>query len=55
MSELKDLIELCGNRPVYIQTHNFPDPDAIASAFGLQRLLGIYGVESKSVDGASRA
>lgn len=47
MSELKDLIELCGNRPVYIQTHNFPDPDAIASAFGLQRLLGIYGVESK--------
>lgn len=47
MNELKNLIELCQGHPVYIQTHNFPDPDAIASAYGLQKLLGIYGVESR--------
>ena len=46
MSEIKDLIELCQGHLVYIQTHNFPDPDAIASAYGLKELLGIYGVES---------
>lgn len=46
MDKLKDLIELCQGHSVYIQTHNFPDPDAIASAYGLKELLGIYGVES---------
>ena len=46
MSQWSDLIQLCQGHNVYIQTHNFPDPDAIASAFGLQRLLGAYGVES---------
>lgn len=46
MDKLKDLIELCQGHSVYIQTHNFPDPDAIASAYGLKKLLGIYGVES---------
>lgn len=47
MNRLSDLVALCQGRPVYIQTHNFPDPDAIASAFGLQRLLAAFGVESK--------
>lgn len=47
MDKLKDLIALCQGRAVYIQTHNFPDPDAIASAYGLQKLLGLYGVESR--------
>ncbi len=47
MSNLSDLVALCQGYPVYIQTHNFPDPDAIASAFGLQRLLAAYGVEAK--------
>lgn len=47
MNQLNDLIALCQGYPVYIQTHNFPDPDAIASAYGLQKLLEIYGVESK--------
>ena len=46
MSKLNELIDLCQGHPVYIQTHNFPDPDAIASAYGLQKLLGMYGVES---------
>ena len=47
MNRFDDLINLCQDRCVYIQTHNFPDPDAIASAFGLQKLLAVYGVESK--------
>ena len=47
MSHVDDLIRLCQGHTVYIQTHNFPDPDAIASAYGLQKLLGVYGVESE--------
>lgn len=46
MNNLNDLVALCQGHPVYIQTHNFPDPDAIASAYGLQKLLEAYGVES---------
>lgn len=46
MNQLDNLIQLCKGHDVYIQTHNFPDPDAIASAFGLQKLLDVYGVES---------
>lgn len=46
MIHLSGLIQLCHGHHMYIQTHNFPDPDAIASAFGLQRLLSAYGVES---------
>ena len=46
MNKLNELVALCRGHLVYIQTHNFPDPDAIASAFGLQRLLELYGVES---------
>ena len=41
------LIELCKNSTVWIQTHNFPDPDAIASAFGLQKLLAQFGIASR--------
>ncbi len=29
---------------IFIQTHNFPDPDAVASAYGLQQLLKIKGI-----------
>ena len=36
MSRLDDLVALCQGYQVFIQTHNFPDPDAISSAFGLQ-------------------
>lgn len=46
MSRFTSLAELCRNKTVYIQTHNFPDPDAIAAAFGLQRLLERMGVSS---------
>ncbi len=44
MKEFLDLIDYCRGKRVYIQTHNFPDPDAIGSAFGLQGLLAHYGV-----------
>ncbi|NBJ91063.1 DHH family phosphoesterase [Parablautia muri] len=47
MNKLNDLIELCQGHLIYIQTHNFPDPDAIASAYGLQKLLELYGVQSR--------
>ena len=46
MNQLNSLLQLCQGYRVYIQTHNFPDPDAIASAFALQKLLGVYGIES---------
>ncbi len=39
-----NLIEILKNHTVYIQTHNFPDPDAIASAFGLQQFLAYHGI-----------
>ena len=42
-----ELVELLRNHKNYIQTHNFPDPDAIASAFGLQYFLKQHGVSAK--------
>ncbi len=46
MEDFNRLIQLCQGKNVYIQTHNFPDPDAIASAFGLQRLFAHFGLKS---------
>lgn len=40
------LIELLKGHNVYLQTHNFPDPDALASAYGLQVFLRAHGVDS---------
>lgn len=42
----KELIQLLKEQKVYIQTHNFPDPDALASAFALQQYLKHYDVEA---------
>ncbi len=42
--ELQELISVLKGHRVYIQTHNFPDPDAIASAYGLQVLLEHFGI-----------
>lgn len=47
MPNPKDLIALLEGHKTYIQTHNFPDPDAIASAYGLQMLLKPFGIETK--------
>lgn len=44
MTKLDELISKISREHVYIQMHNFPDPDAIASAFGLQELLKYRGI-----------
>ena len=50
MSPLQELLDHLRDRtPPYIQTHNFPDHDAVASAFGLQDLLARRGVESRLI------
>ena len=47
MNYLEEIIaNISGNR-VHIQTHNFPDPDAIACAYGLSELLKAKGVEAE--------
>ena len=44
------IIKHVKNEPVvYIQTHNYPDHDAVASAFGLQHLLRELGTASHIV------
>ena len=46
MTKLEQLIEKISRKHVYIQMHNFPDPDAIASAYGLQELLKYRGLSA---------
>lgn len=46
MEDYKKLIDICQGKHIYIQTHNFPDPDAIASAYGLQKLLASFNIPS---------
>lgn len=46
MTKLDELLKEINREHVYIQTHNFPDPDAIASAYGMQRLLMHRGIRS---------
>ncbi len=45
-TNLEKMLECIDKEHIYIQTHNFPDPDAIASAFGLQVLLEKNGIRS---------
>lgn len=44
--KLSELVTLLKGHRVFIQTHNFPDPDAIASAFALQFLLDKFGIRT---------
>ncbi len=46
MARIHELVDLLKQAPdeVFIQPHNVPDPDAIASSFGLQHLLAELGV-----------
>ena len=46
VGKLKALLSVLKGRNVVIQTHNFPDPDAIGTAFGLQNLLRNFGIEA---------
>ncbi len=47
MADWNALIDLCKGHTVYIQTHNYPDPDAVASGLGLQRFLELHGIDSR--------
>lgn len=48
MSErVNELVNLLKGHRVFIQPHNFPDPDAIASAFALQYFLKQYGITAR--------
>ncbi len=50
-TRLDELAELLRGAPdeVFLQPHNVPDPDAIASCAGLQYLLALRGIETKIV------
>ena len=41
-----ELVEYLKGKNVFIQTHNFPDQDAIGAGFGLQGILHHYGIAS---------
>lgn len=43
---LDRLVAVITKPHVYIQTHNYPDQDALASAYGLQELLRYKGIDS---------
>lgn len=44
--EFMEFIESIKEKQVYIQTHNFPDPDALGSAYGLSKFLEHFGISS---------
>ena len=41
------LVDLLNGHRTYIQTRNFPDPDALGSAYGLQYFLKKQGIEAQ--------
>lgn len=43
MEDYRSLLKLCQGRELYVQAHNFPDPDALASGHGLCRFLAAHG------------
>jgi nanoRNase/pAp phosphatase (c-di-AMP/oligoRNAs hydrolase) len=47
MKNITDLVNLLRKeKHIYIQTHNYPDHDAVASAFALQEFFKYYGIKS---------
>lgn len=46
MFKLEELLANIYGKHVFIQTHNFPDPDAISSAYGMKKLLETKGIKS---------
>jgi nanoRNase/pAp phosphatase (c-di-AMP/oligoRNAs hydrolase) len=46
MTKLDELIQSIENPHVYVQMHNYPDQDALASAMGLQALLSARGKQA---------
>lgn len=47
--ELKSFIKTLENERVFVQTHNFPDPDAIGAGWGMVGLLKNFGIEATLV------
>ncbi|MFA9464454.1 MAG: bifunctional oligoribonuclease/PAP phosphatase NrnA [Velocimicrobium sp.] len=46
VTKFQELLQCITKNHVYIQTHNYPDPDALASAQGLSYLLQSKGIRS---------
>lgn len=46
-SFIKFIVNLDPGRRLFIQTHDFPDPDAIASAYGLRQIIRAYGIRAE--------
>ena len=46
MTNFEKIVASIKNKHVYLQMHNFPDPDALGSSMGLQYLLNLKGIES---------
>ena len=44
---IDELFKIIYGHNIYIQMHNSPDPDAIASAYGLQQLLKYHNIDGK--------
>ena len=44
--DYQKLVKLLKGHRVFLQTHNFPDPDALASAYGMQMFLKAHGVKT---------
>lgn len=49
MNCLEEVIASISTERVFIQTHNFPDPDAIACAYGLSELLKAKGIGCRNM------
>lgn len=49
MKRIEKLVSVIKSPRAYVQTHNFPDPDAVAAAFGLQFLLAHYGIRTEII------
>ena len=50
MQSVKKLIKVLKNKKrIFIQTHNYPDHDAVASAFALQYLLRNFKIDAKII------
>jgi len=50
LSTIKELIDFLSNEDiVFVQPHNYPDHDAISSAFGVQHFLKHFGIQTKIV------
>ena len=46
MTKLQELLQVISKKVVFIQTHNYPDQDALATAHGLKILLEHFGKQA---------